>query len=464
MEEILEKVLEKIKPKQAQREKMAKTRSKLIEKAENATSDYSLTIKPKIVGSAARNTWILEEGERDIDLFLLFPKDTSREKLEKIGLEVGRKISKGKGKEQYAEHPYIHTNIDGFDVDIVPCYDIEDPTNLRSAVDRSTHHQKYVKENLGLEKADQVLLLKKFLKGIGTYGSELRIHGFSGYLCELLIIHFGSFRKLIESAKNWGSSKVINPDDDRKKEELQKIFPNQPLIFIDPVDPSRNVAAAVSKKNYATFIRASQDFLRDPREVFFFPNDPPVSKEKLSKILKSRETSIFMISINITFDLVPDIVYPQLRKTEMKLKKDLERSDFRVLRTDIWSKNKKAIILVELEVSELPKAKKHSGPPLNVKPEPFIQKHLNSEKTLNGPFINEEGRLMFEIERPHKKAREVLANSLNSREGFGKHIKKSIKEEGYEISENSEIIETAAESNALKFLGNYLTRQLPWYR
>ncbi|KXA96256.1 hypothetical protein AKJ39_04870, partial [candidate division MSBL1 archaeon SCGC-AAA259J03] len=247
MEEILEKVLEKIKPKQAQREKMAKTRSKLIEKAENATSDYSLTIKPKIVGSAARNTWILEEGERDIDLFLLFPKDTSREKLEKIGLEVGRKISKGKGKEQYAEHPYIHTNIDGFDVDIVPCYDIEDPTNLRSAVDRSTHHQKYVKENLGLEKADQVLLLKKFLKGIGTYGSELRIHGFSGYLCELLIIHFGSFRKLIESAKNWGSSKVINPDDDRKKEELQKIFPNQPLIFIDPVDPSRNVAAAVSK-------------------------------------------------------------------------------------------------------------------------------------------------------------------------------------------------------------------------
>ncbi len=462
MEKILNDVLKKIKPDRNERNRLSDTSEKLMEKAKKAGENLSIDIEPKLVGSTARGTWISEE--RDIDLFLLFSKDTPRNELEEKGLEIGHKISGGEGKEQYAEHPYIKTTLNGFDVDIVPCYDIDDPTNIRSAVDRSPHHQKYVEEHLNPERRKEVLLLKKFLMGIGAYGSELKVHGFSGYLCELLVIHFDSFEKLIKSAKDWGDGKIIDPDHNRDPEDLRTLFPDDPLIFIDPVDPGRNVAAAVSKRNYATFVRASQDFTEDPGKTFFFPNPPIRSEKKLSENIKRRETKLFMISIDIPFDLVPDIIYPQLRKTKKKLVERVEREDFQVLRSAVWSDNETAVILIELKFRSLPKAKKHLGPPLGIDSKPFVQKHLDSRDKLAGPFIDEDGRLVFELERTHTDAREVISNSLQSTEGLGKHIGKSIKKEGYKIAEDYDVVELAENLEASEFLGEYLTRCLPWYR
>lgn len=463
MKEILEKVLNEAKPDEEEREKLSKTSEKLIKDAKEVGSSIGVSIEPKLVGSSARGTWI--SGERDIDIFLLFPKDTPRKELEEKGLEIGKKISEEEGSEQYAEHPYIRAEINGFDVDIVPCYDIDDPSKIRSAVDRSPHHQEYVKEKLTSDLKDEVLLLKKFLKGIGAYGSELKVHGFSGYLCELLMIHYKSFENLIKSVKDWKSEKIITlNEEERSKEDLKILFPDQPLIFVDPVDPGRNVGAAVSKNNYATLIRACQDFSRNPKEEFFSPKKPPSSEEKILNLINSRETKIFLISLNIPFELVPDILYPQLRKTKRKLVNSLEDSDYEVLRSGVWAKNKKAIILLELKTSKLPTAKKHLGPPLDVDAKPFIQEHLNSENKLAGPFINKEGRLVFELKREQTRAKDVLQNVLKSAEGFGKHIKKSIEEEGFKISEDEKIVTNAENLNALKFLGDYLTRCLPWYR
>ena len=272
MEDILKEVLEDIKPKKAEKKNFKKTKEKLIEKIDEVVTELGLSVKPMIVGSTARGTWL--SGEHDIDLFLLFPKDTPRDELEEKGLEIGNKITGDKGREQYAEHPYVNAEIYGFDVDIVPCYDIEDPSKIRSAVDRSPHHQDYIKGWLTEEKSNQVLLLKKFMKGIGAYGSELETHGFSGYLCELLVAHIGPFQEVIRKASEWRKRTILDPEGERDDKDLKKLFPNQPLIFVDPVDPGRNVAAAVSMKNYAKFIRASQSFLREPKEEFFFPNEP----------------------------------------------------------------------------------------------------------------------------------------------------------------------------------------------
>lgn len=462
MKRILEDVLQKIKPDKEEQKELSKASERLIERAREASSDFEVTVEPELVGSSARGTWLSEE--RDIDLFLLFPKDISRKKLEEIGLEIGKKITEGGGTEQYAEHPYINAKIDGFDVDIVPCYDIDDPTNLKSAVDRSPHHQEYIETWLTPDRADQVLLLKKFLMGIGAYGSELKIHGFSGYLCELLIVRYETFAQLIESASDWGQKKIITFGDERDREDLEKMFPNQPLIFVDPVDPGRNVAAAVTKRNYAIFIRASQNFIHEPRKEFFFPKEPPSRPEDLRKLIESRGSKIYMVSLKIPFDLVPDIIYPQLRKTERTLTKRLEEDKFEVLRSDVWGKDHRAIILIEVEVPELPAVRKHIGPPLGVDPEPFIQKHLKSEKKFAGPFINDDGRLAFELERKRVLAKQVLENAMSSLEGLGTHIEKSVGEEGFEILENKKVLDGAEELDALRFLGDYLTRCLPWYR
>ncbi|MBS7613865.1 hypothetical protein KEJ48_06465, partial [Candidatus Bathyarchaeota archaeon] len=40
----------------------------------------------------------------------------------------------------------------------------------------------------------------KFAKGIGVYGADIKTGGFSGYLCELLIVSYGDFIKTVESA------------------------------------------------------------------------------------------------------------------------------------------------------------------------------------------------------------------------------------------------------------------------
>lgn len=462
MDEILSDVLEEIKPTEEDRKRLEDTSDRLLKRIRKEVSDLGYTAEPMIVGSSARGTWI--KDEKDIDIFLLFPEDLPREELEERGLEIGRNVSEDKGTEQYAEHPYIRAKIDDFDIDVVPCYDIDDPSDIQSAVDRSPHHQDYVKENLNPEMAEQVLLLKKFLKGIDAYGSELEVHGFSGYLCELLILRFGSFRELVESAADWDTEKVLSFGDDRDEEDLLEAFPAHPLVFIDPVDPSRNVAAAVSRRNYARFVRACQDFLRDPTEKFFFPEPPTPTKEEMRGTMDSRGTKIFMVHLRAPSELVPDIVYPQLRKTRRAIIREIEDSDFEVLRSGVWFEEGEAAIILEFKFHELPEVREHVGPPLGVDPRPFVEKYLDSRERIAGPFVNGDGRLIFELKRELTQAGEALQEALESPEGFGSHLEESIEEGDYEIWEGEEMVDKAEEVGALDFLGEYLTKCLPWYR
>ena len=69
---------------------------------------------------------------------------------------------------------------------LVPCYNVT-IGNWKSSADRSPYHTSYMKENLNTYLIEQVRLLKKFLKSIGVYGSQLAISGFSGYVTEVLI-------------------------------------------------------------------------------------------------------------------------------------------------------------------------------------------------------------------------------------------------------------------------------------
>lgn len=461
MEDLLRRVLEGIRPRKEDRERLRGVAEELMVRAEKVASGLDAPVRPMLVGSAARDTWLREE--RDIDIFLLFPEDTSRKELEEVGLAIARKVTEGKGREQFAEHPYLTAEVGGFDVDVVPCYDVEDPRRIRSAVDRSPYHQEYVVRELSPASIDQVLLLKKFLKGIGAYGSELKVHGFSGYLCELLIIRFGSFREVIREASRWTSEVVIDPSGEYDSEkDARRLFPDEPLIFVDPVDPGRNVAAAVSKRNLATFVRACQDFERQPSEKFFFPRTPSISPQEMRGIIEARGSKLLGVTFDVPKDLVPDTIYPQLRKTERTLVERIEGAGFKVLRSDVLSKAGRSLILLELSVYELPKVRRHVGPPLGVDSERFIEKHLSSGRSLAGPFIDRSGRLVFEVEREHTRAIGVLQDALEDRGGFGRHVAESV-EEGYEIVEDEGLVDLAEDEELFQFLGDYLTRCLPWH-
>ena len=113
------------------------------------------------------------------------------------------------------------------------------------------------------------MLLKRFMKSVGTYGSHFKVGGFAGYLCELLIIYYSSFEKVLESASNeWRPGYNI----DLMGYGTSSLF-NEPLIVVDPVDKNRNVAAAVSLQKMSEFVAASRNFLKDPSISYFHPKN-----------------------------------------------------------------------------------------------------------------------------------------------------------------------------------------------
>ena len=461
MREIIKKALEEVKPIEADERLVKQAAEEIIQRVKAACKKLKIDAKPMLVGSVARGTWL--RNERDIDIFILFPEELSREDLERQGLAVAREVAERKGRERFAEHPYVMMDFKGFDVDLVPCYDVAKPSEIKSAVDRTPHHQRYMREHLTPELVDEVLLVKKFMEGIGVYGAELKIQGFSGYLCELLTLHHGSFKKLVEAASKWKPVVIIDHERNYTDEsEPAILFEGQPLVVIDPVDPNRNVAAAVSAQNFSVFVRACQEFLSEPRREFFSPRKVKLlDAREVRRILKRRGTKIFCVVFG-TPDLVPDVLYPQLRKTEHAFVARLGQAGFDVQRSDVWG-DSKSVILIEVDASKLASVQTRVGPPVTIEVGDFIREHLRSKENMAGPFVDGEGRVVFELERKETDARDVLKQALEERTAFGKHVAEAIKK-GYKLMEEAGLVKLLHDKKFREFISEYLTRCLPWYR
>jgi tRNA nucleotidyltransferase (CCA-adding enzyme) len=351
-----------------------------------------------------------------------------------------------------------------FQVDLVPCYEVPDPRKIKSAVDRTPHHQRYVEQRLTPELADQVLLLKKFTQGIGVYGAELKVQGFSGYLCELLILHYGSFQKLVEAASGWKPGVVVDIEQSYPNETEPKIlFEKHPLIVIDPVDPNRNVAAAVSMQNFSTFLQACKEFSRKPDLKFFFPRPARlIEPGELKRTLRRRGTKLYCLFFRHP-DLTEDVIYPQLRKTERALVARLVQAGFEVLRGDVWADRRNAAVLLELTISKLPSVQTRPGPVTTLDASDFIREHFPSKRRMAGPFIDRAGRVVFELKRTELDAFRALQRAVAERSGFGKHVAEAV-ERKYELLEGVEIASFFHNRGFKRFISEYLAQCLPWYR
>ena len=177
-------ILDDIKPTIEEKQKIDEVSHNLMSFLQNACDDMGIDAKVALVGSVAKNTAL--KGKSDIDIFIAFPLDTDKKFLKETGLDLAHKCCdefKSTPEHHFASHPYVTTHVDGCEVDIVPCYAINDGSELRSAVDRTILHTRYVKANLREGQEDEVLLLKRFMAMTGTYGSEFKVGGFAGYLC-----------------------------------------------------------------------------------------------------------------------------------------------------------------------------------------------------------------------------------------------------------------------------------------
>lgn len=415
----------------------------VIDRIDSAARDEGLDVYAIHVGSTARDTWL--RGKKDIDIFLMFPPDTPREKLEEDGLRLARVVSP-QFEERYAEHPYITAIYRDIEVDLVPCYHVRDAAHIQSAVDRSPFHNQYILAHID-SLCDQVRLLKQFTIGAGVYGSELRTQGFSGYLCELLVLKYGSFMGVLEHGAGFRLGKVIDLEGhiDRSVEHPD------PLVVIDPVDPRRNVAAALSEQKLCEFIDACRRFLGDPSLCFFFPAPAvPITGEGLRRLLKSRGTLLLAISFKAP-DIVEDTLYPQLRKAEASVVHLLERHEFKAYRSDVWSNDRSAILL-EMLVWELPAIERHLGPPVTEREhsEKFKEKYPRAYIT--------GCRYAADLPRKYGNAVDLIRGQLISC-GLGKQVAVSIGE-GFEVLAGEYTLELGPEFAS--FLSNFLRAEGPW--
>ena len=459
---LLSGVLRRIRPTPKTQATVESLGRMLVSEIEAIVEKLSPGCLVEVEGSVAKGTYL--EKQHDIDVFVFYPPETPREKMEQATLDLGRKWAEGRQARYqiaYAEHPYVRVFLDheglNFKVDVVGAFLITSTTRLKSAVDRTRFHTAYIRKKMGPQLRDQILLTKQFMKGTGVYGSESRVGGFSGLLCEVLTIAHGSFLQLLKSAGEWRPGQIV--DVERLSTSPESF--NAALVVIDPTDGRRNAGAAVSLEKMCIFIHAARSFLEDPNDRYFFPKTRrPLPKSELRRILKERRTRLLVIEFEKP-DVIDDILYPQIDRMTSALRGQLVEMGFTLVgpETDYLREQGGTIhILLELGIASLPRVEKRCGPGLD-RPEHarrFLQKHRQRYPYLEG------ANWCVDAPRKYSEAEELVSFILSSNpQGIlPSHLADALSK-GFTIRTDEEAVRSASPI-VRQMLTEHFSRMFPW--
>jgi tRNA nucleotidyltransferase (CCA-adding enzyme) len=308
-----------------------------------------------------------------------------------------------------------------------------------TAVDRTQHHTSYLNSRLGPALREDVLLLKAFFKGIGSYGAEDTSNGFSGYLCELLVLWYGGCGSVVE----WlASLPVLRPppadreelgiehlrrgsigpvafydrplcmDPPHPPEVYSSMFDRDPLVIIDPTDRERNVASPVSAQTMAHTAICAHSLMASPDVGYFHPYS--TRPRDLSSIPPG---SLYG---SLSLDLPegnPSRIASQLRRSLLNLSMALRRKGFEEAAISYiylfrkgsqidqsYNKSRAAwagdvprnsiVFWISTAPSRLPETYRHWGPP-----EDNRQASDFTERWKGRQVLSEGGRLYVELKR-----------------------------------------------------------------
>ncbi|MGA9840256.1 MAG: CCA tRNA nucleotidyltransferase [Thermoplasmata archaeon] len=433
--------------------RVAAVRTDLVRRVEEAArARSSPLVRVLVAGSAARGTFLSDR--LDVDLFLLFPPDLSRDRLREEGIALGRAVLT-KTETRYAEHPYLRGEYDGFRVDAVPGFAITDPSHPLSPVDRTPFHQEYLSERETPETVAQVRLAKQFFRTLGVYGSEAKTEGLSGYLVELLVLEFGSLRGILRAARKWRLPvRLAEPG-----KEPPRLPADVALILADPVDPHRNVASALSRRNLALVILAAGAYLESPSDAWYDPRPRrPLSRKDAMALVQERASHVVVVRLPRP-DLVDDTLYPQVRKAERAIADEVGRSDFEVLASSSAVAPDRVLVLLEVSHSHRSAVRLQDGPPPGLdRVGHFLGKWTAADApVLQGPYVRPDGSLGVETRRTEREVETVLRSTL-PRLALGKDLTPA--DPGLvEVYPLAGAPDSPALDDALREL---LGKQLPW--
>lgn len=391
--EVLKVVLKDIKPN--------KEEEILVDKK---IKDFMSRIKVKdakiiLGGSGAKSTWL--KTANDADIFVQFNYDKYKDKSDNLSdiLEKQLKKSFKKINRLHGSRDYFQVRKKEFTFEIIPIIEIKKASQALNITDVSPLHALFVKKSINKKLADEIRLTKQFCKANKVYGAESYIKGFSGYICELFIIYYGGFIKLLRAATKWKDKEVIDIKNFYKGKnillEMNKSKTHSPIIMVDPVQKDRNAAAALSFEKFDLFRKKAKTFLKNPSTKFFEEKELDITKLK----------GFIIIEINLLKGK-QDVVGAKLLKTFNFIKKELIKEGFKIQKHGwSWEKQKKAYFYFKI-LKDVDKIKIVKGPSIN-----FKQHVLNFKKKHKTTFIKNK-QIYAKDKRKITKAKDFIKELL----------------------------------------------------
>jgi tRNA nucleotidyltransferase (CCA-adding enzyme) len=390
---VLKEVLKEVVPSNDERAKVLSQVNVFLKNLNAELKRVRVQAKAVLGGSYAKDTWL--SGDYDVDVFVKFNSTHIDQNLSDL---LEKALRKWRHERIHGSRDYFWVR-NGIKYEIVPVLDIRRPEQAVNVTDFSPHHVAWVNKQ-GKNLKNDIRLAKKFCKGASCYGAESYIRGFSGHVLDILVVHYKGFIPLLKAARDWKPKVVLDYYKVHKGNALLTLNKSKiegPLILIDPVQPGRNAAAALTIENFNKFVIAARKFLKSPLKSAF------VEKQVDLNLLK-KKGNLITVSVK-TLDDKEDVAGTKFVRAFEHVRDSL--SDFKVKSSGwLWDRKSSGTWWFLLEEKRLSEFFDWPGPPLRIK-EAVVSFKRKYKKT-----FTKKGRIFAKVKRAERLPSQILRGVL----------------------------------------------------
>ena len=342
-------------------------------------------------GSGAKGTWL--RGEFDVDVFARFDSQYASRSAELADLLEPQLKKFIRVKRVHGSRDYFEYRIKGQLYEIIPILKISRPDQAQNLTDISPLHVKWVQKHRKLR--NETRLVKAFMKSARVYGAESYIKGYSGYVAEILTVHFGSFLAFLSGFPKLKEGTVIDISKWFKTQNDAYRFLNRsklsPLIVLDPLQKERNAAAALGRDQFLALQQRCGEFLSSPSLDFFVRKKIVPADLKASTIAEYRkvfpcivrsppDAKITILSMKAKLlDRKRDIAASKLQKALEFMAASLKSQEYSIYD---WNADyeDEALAWIVVDPRPLSPVREMPGPPISLKQHvaKFKRKHKST--------------------------------------------------------------------------------------
>ncbi len=407
MDKILDKIKKQVALSQDEISDIKKTIKEFKSKIEPVLSKNKIKANIFVGGSVGKGANL--PGLHDIDIFIRFKEDGElSDILQTILSSCFKKIERLNGSRDY-----FKVELNGFEIEVIPVLYITRPNQAKNITDHSPFHVNWSKRK-SKNIVEDVKISKQFFRGIGAYGAESWIGGFSGHLIEILTVNYGSFKKLLTAIAKWDDTVFLDVEKYYSNEKAARAVIStskqiSPLLVIDPVDKERNAAAAVTKEKYDFLKTEVETFLKKPSMKSF--DELIITPEDIKKSAKKNKLYLFYAKPESP---KMDASGAKMLNHYKKISRIFTENNFELIDSGFfWDKKSDGLIWFILNPKELSKKHILKGPPTYENSQNIIR---FKEKYKRKKIWREGYNYFVELSRKYTKTDQIIKKLVNTDE------------------------------------------------